>query len=276
MDITSLREHYERPDLTTRILEALAAAGIDTDQLTCADLELLDEFHLRGHAATSELAALAQLQPKHEVLDLGCGLGGPARHLAAAYGCQVVGLDLAASNCAAATELTQRVGLSDRVRFRQGDMRQMPFADAAFDRVWLQHSLLNIPDKAALVREVRRVLRPHGKLVLHEVCAGSGAPVHLPVPWATEPGHSHLVGAAEMRSLWEATELRPEIWQDVTGITLDWLDGLAAGLAPKAPNSRPRPGLGLVMGPNAGLKSRNLGRNLREGRVVVVWGVFAV
>jgi len=275
MDLTSLREHYERPDLTARIIEALAAVGIAAEQLTRADLELLDEFHLRGHAATSELAELAGLQPEHEVLDLGCGLGGPARHLAAVHGCRVMGLDLATSYCEAAAELTRRVGLADRVRFRQGDMRQMPFANAAFDRVWLQHSLMNIPDKAALAREVRRVLRPRGKVVLHEVCAGTGAAVHLPVPWAREPAHSHLVTAVEMRDLWRATGLGQEIWQDVTDITLDWLDGLATGLAAKAPNPNPRPGLGLVMGPDAGQKSRNLGRNLREGRVVVVWGVFA-
>jgi ubiquinone/menaquinone biosynthesis C-methylase UbiE len=275
MKTDSLHDHYDQPDLTARILAALEQAGFDIDALACSDLELLDEFHLRGHAATRELALAAALQPDHHVLDLGCGIGGPARHLATVSGCRVEGLDLVASYCEAATELTRRVGLADRVRFLQGDMRALPYADETFDRVWSQHALMNIPDKAALAAEARRVLRPRGKVVLYEVCAGDGKSVHLPVPWAGVAGHSHLVMPAEMRRIWTAMGLREEAWHDVTKEVIAWLDGVTAGLSNKRPGARPRPGLGLLMGPDAALKSANLGRNLREGRVVVAWGVFA-
>ena len=277
MAASSPHDHYHQPDLTARILAALRDAGLDADHLTRDDLDLLDEFHIRGRAATRELAALADLRPGLTVLDLGCGLGGPARLLADEFGCRVTGLDLVPEYCAAAAELTRRTGLADLVTFRQGDMGDLPFADGSFDRVWSQHTQMNIADKAALAAEAVRVLRPGGKAVFYEVCAGNGGPIHLPVPWASVPEHSHLCGAGAWRDLLAAAGLRECSWADVTEAAMAWIDGLAAGpgAAPAAPSPAGRPGLGLVMGPQAGAKSRNLARNLREGRVVVVQGVFA-
>ena len=274
--LKSLNDHYSQPDLTKRILKALLDAGLDPAQLKCDDLELLDEFHIRGKQATRELANLCQLQKNHEVLDLGCGIGGPARFMAEEFGCRVLGLDLVQPYCDAATELTKLTGLGDRVSFQQGDMCEMPFADAAFDRVWSQHTLMNIADKAALATEIRRVLRPGGKAVFYEVCTGDGEPVHLPVAWASEPAHSHLCSPEELRSILADSGLTEAVWEDVTGVCLDWLNGMVANLQNRRVDSRPRPSLGLLMGKDAGAKSRNLGRNLREGRIVVVRGVFTV
>ena len=273
MSFSSLHNHYHQPDLTQKILGALAKAGIDPDCLSRNDLDLLDEFHIRGRAATLELATMAQLNSGHNVLDLGCGIGGPARHLAAEYGCNVVGLDLVASYCEAAVELTRLVGLNHLVSFQQGDMNEMPFPDASFDCVWSQHTLMNIPDKAALTLEIRRVLRPHGKVVVYEVCQGNGDSIDLPVPWASTPDHSHLCSESELRKKLADAGLLPEVWEDVTGACLAWIDGLAEGLNNMSGNARPRPGLGLLMGADAGAKSRNLVRNLREGKIVVVQGV---
>ena len=272
--IKSLNDHYHQPDLKTRIIKALLAAGLDPAQLKCEDLELQDEFHIRGKQATRELAAFCQLQENHEVLDLGCGIGGPARFMAEEFGCRVLGLDLVQSYCDAATELTKLTGLDHRVSFQRGDMCEMPFADAAFDRVWSQHTLMNIADKAALATEIRRVLRPGGKAVFYEVCTGDGKPVHLPVAWASEPAHSHLCKPDELRSFLAASGLVEDVWEDVTGVCLDWLNGMVANLQNRQVDSRPRPSLGLLMGKDAGAKSRNLGRNLHEGRIVVVRGVF--
>lgn len=274
MNIDSLQSHYHQPDLTEQILAALRKADVDTEDLTRDDLDLLDEFHIRGRAATVELAAMADLKAEHEVLDLGCGVGGPARFLAAEYGCQVVGLDLVAAYCDAATELTRRVGLADQVKFKQGDMREMPFDDNSFDRVWSQHTTMNIPDKAALAGEMRRVLRPGGKAVLYEVCAGNGGEVLLPVPWASDPEHSHLLDAPGLRSVMVASGLQEEQWEDVSDVAVAWINALITGMNGKAPKNPGRPGLSLLMGANAGQKGQNMGRNLKEGRISVVRGVF--
>ncbi len=273
---SSLKDHYHQPDLTARIAKALQDAGMDLGHLQCSDLELLDEFHIRGKQATRDLAVLARLQNNHQVLDLGCGIGGPARFLAQEFGCRVLGLDLVASYCEAATELTRLTGLADLVRFQQGDMGEMPLANHAFDRVWSQHSLMNIPNLETLAAEVKRVLRPDGKAVFYEVCAGNGTPVHLPVAWASIPEQSHLRRAEELRNILVNAGMVEEVWEDVTDVSLAWLDAVVANLNNQPADSRPRPGLGLLMGKNAALKSKNLGRNLREGRIVVVRGVFKV
>ncbi len=272
----SLHDHYHQPDLTARILKALRRAGLDPDHLKYADLELLDEFHIRGKQATRELAALCGLQENHEVLDLGCGIGGPARVLAAEFGCRVLGLDLVTSYCEAARVLTKLTGLEGKVGFLQGDMAEMPFVEASFDRVWSQHTLMNIADKAALATEVRRLLRPGGKAVFYEVCSSSSEPVHLPVAWASAPQHNHLCRANELRSLLTASGLVEEVWEDVSEASLAWLENMFDRLKNPSESPRPRLGPGLLMGSEAALKSRNLGRNLREGRVVVVRGVFKI
>ena len=110
--IEAVREHYSPSNLTARIIGLLADLAPGAQRLTVDQLAPLDQFHTRGLAATSELAGLAGIDGQTEVLDLGSGLGGPARYLAATYGCQVVGVDLSPEFVEAAAYLAQRCGLS--------------------------------------------------------------------------------------------------------------------------------------------------------------------
>jgi ubiquinone/menaquinone biosynthesis C-methylase UbiE len=87
------------------------------------------------------------LEPGVTVLDVGCGLGGPARFLAATYGCHVTGIDLSQPFIEAARMLTERSGLADRVTFLQTNALELPFADAFFDHAWTQHAAMNIADR---------------------------------------------------------------------------------------------------------------------------------
>src|SRR5713101_7531956 len=97
--------HYGRQDLAEVIWAALTAAGQDLDRLKPEDLAPVDEFHIRGREATIELASQVGLNSNHKVLDVGSGVGGASRYLAAAYGCQVIGLDLTAEYCRVAQSL---------------------------------------------------------------------------------------------------------------------------------------------------------------------------
>jgi len=131
-------------DLGDDILDALEAAGKDVDALSREDIASFDEFHIRGLEATREVADLAEIKAHSRVLDVGCGIGGPARTLASEYGCDVVGIDIVEEYCRAATLFTERVELTDKVSFQHVNALDLPFEDEEFDVVWFEHSLPNI------------------------------------------------------------------------------------------------------------------------------------
>jgi len=269
----SLNDHYGQPDLSGKIRQAFERLGIKPEEVTREDLANLDEIHIRGLEATLELGKLAGLEPGMRVLDVGCGIGGPARTLAAEFGCEVVGLEIVGEFCRAAAMLTEWVGMTDRVSFHEGDMRAMPFADADFDLVFTQHTVMNVADKTALFGEIRRVLKDPGMFLLYEVCGDDDAALHYPVPWAGGPDISFLTTADALRGLITAGGFTEKHWADVTGQALDWFDGLAAGMRKTVPR-RMGPNVGVILGSDAAEKSRNLLRNLREGRIQVVQGLF--
>ncbi len=265
--------HYGRPGLGDIILDALRAGGKDLDNLTPDDLAPVDQFHTRGREATLELLRLAEFQAGMHVLDVGGGIGGPARTLASVAGCRVTVLDLTEEFCRVGEMLTARLGLSGRVTFRHGSALEMPFPDASFDGVWTQHSSMNIEDKARLYAEMFRVLRPGGRLALHEIMAGETGPIHFPVPWAGEPSISFLRRPDEVRALLAATGFKERAWLDVTAPALEFFDRLQARAA--APASGPPPlGINLQLGPAFGEMAANQVRNIREGRVAIIQAVF--
>ncbi len=271
----SLNDHYGQSDLSGKIRQAFGRLGIAPEEVTREDLANLDEIHIRGLEATLELGKLAELKPGMRVLDVGCGVGGPARTLAAEFGCEVAGLEIVGEFCLAAEMLTEWVGLADRVSFREGDMRSMPFADAEFDLVFTQHTVMNVAEKAGLFTEFRRVIKPPGGVLIYEVCGDRDAPLHYPVPWAGGADISFLTTADELRGLITAAGFSEKHWTDVTSQALDWFDGMAAGMRKTVPK-RMGPNVGVILGPDAAEKSRNLLRNLREGRIQVLQGYFVI
>ena len=156
----AIQTHYTRSDLANVILAALEKAGKDVSRLTPEDLAPIDEFHIRGRAATLELARAAGLDATRRVLDVGSGVGGTSRCLAKEFGCRVTGIDLTDEYCRAATILSAKIGLAELVDYRQGDATNLPFDDRSFDVVWTEHVAMNIPDKSRLYREMHRVLKP--------------------------------------------------------------------------------------------------------------------
>ena len=163
-ETASVQRHYTRFDLAERIVDSLRQSGADLDALTLDDLWPIDEFHIRGREATTELAALGALSPGTSVLDVGCGIGGPSRVLVARHGCRVTGIDLVAEYCWVATMLALRVCRDQAVRYCQASALGLPFGAATFDVVWTQHASMNIEDKQRLYGEMFRVVRPGGRL----------------------------------------------------------------------------------------------------------------
>jgi SAM-dependent methyltransferase len=271
-DTRSLQQHYSQDGLLERILGALQACGKDPAALTQDALAPVDEFHTRGRHATRELAELAGFRADESVLDVGSGLGGPARFLAANYGCQVTGVDLMAEFCAVANELSQRCGLAGRTRFQPGNALGLPFPDASFDAAWTIQVQMNISDKERFYGEIARVLRPGGRFVFQDICAGNGAPLDFPVAWASEAAHSHLVPPDAMRKLVAGTGLQERNWRDVTAGTIAWR---RAQLAKGAGTAAASPlGMHLVMGAQFAQKQANALRATEDGRLAFVQGLF--
>ena len=136
--------HYsENLQLAAAIGEKLQSAGKDLKKLTTADLVVVDEFHIRGRKATLELGEKMNLNARSHVLDIGSGLGGPARTLAEIYGCRVTGVDLTQAFCDAATAMSDWVGLDSRVSFKQGNATNLPFENQTFDAAMTIHAPKN-------------------------------------------------------------------------------------------------------------------------------------
>jgi ubiquinone/menaquinone biosynthesis C-methylase UbiE len=266
----AINQHYGQAELGAKILTALRAAGKNLEALTRDDLVSFDEQHDGGREGTRELARLAGLRAGMHVLDIGSGLGGPARTLAAEYSCQVTGLDLTEEACQAAEMLTSRVGLSERVTFRQGDALHLPFDPGSFDVVWTQYALMNIADKTRLVQEAHRVLRPEGLLVCGAIMAGPVPEIHFPVFWANDPTLNFLSSPEAFRHLVIATGFTERAWEDVTAWALDM--GRRRQAAP--PGERSPLGLHVVIAGDIPQMLANVLRNFEESRTVAVRVVY--
>jgi ubiquinone/menaquinone biosynthesis C-methylase UbiE len=257
-------EHYTRVDVSAAIATALQAIGKGAGPLSLDDLAPIDEFHVRGRAATAELTGALGLSSGMRVLDVGSGIGGPARYVAATYDCAIVGIDLTEEFCRVAGMLAERVGLGDRVEYRPGNALALPFADGAFDAAYTQHAAMNIEDKARLYAEVWRVLEPGARFGIYDLLQGEGGDVLYPVPWARDPTTSFLVRPAALRALLEAAGFAVESWRDTTAESRLWMEEMKARAAePNAPPSVLR----LLFAEDAQTIVRNLARNLLEDRV---------
>ncbi len=270
----SINEHYGRRDVSESILAALRDAGKDVDALTREDLEALDQFHIGGVGATRELAGLAHLESGMHVLDLGCGVGGPARTLAAEFGCVVTGVDLTEEFCLAADMLTARVGLGESVSFRVGDAQKIPVDDASFDVAWMQHMSMNVEDKAAMFAEVRRILKPDGRLVIYEICAGPNrAALHFPLPWATDESLSFVVTVNEMCDALCEKGFVEVARRDVTALAIEWFSAMKSDVLHSA-GAPPRVGLSTISGPDFPKRAANVRRNMEELKLVLIQAVY--
>ena len=265
--LEGVRDHYRGTGLAERLKTALAVFGPEDERLTPQQLAPLDHFHTRGIAASAELAKLAGITADMSVLDVGSGVGGPARLLAATAGCRVIGVDLSEPFVEAARYVTERTGQGGQVTFEAASALALPFGDGAFDAVFLQHVAMNIVDRPRLYREIRRVLREAGRFATYDVVSND-AELHYPVPWARTAATSFLLSATATREAVEQAGFRTLVWQDDSEAAKAWFERVRASGPPPSPN------LSVVMGPEFPALTANLARNLGEDRIGILTAVF--
>ncbi len=265
---TGIQRHYGSTAIVQRVFNAVADSGQDVSRLTAEMLYPYDQFHGRGLVATRENAAKLNLDASMHVLDVGSGVGGPGRYMAHTFGCRVTGIDLTNDFVAAAKELTERCGLSDKVEFHQGDALAMPFGEASFDAAYCLNVSMNIRDKTGLAREICRVLKPRGRLVWTKAAQGAGGPPHYPLPWASNPDISFLVSPAELRRAMEGAGLRIVEW-------IDESEAMRAAFAQTGRNPQQTSSsmTRVIMGDDFPERVKNIGRNVLEQRIVLIFAI---
>lgn len=266
-NVDTVRNHYGTQSLLDRLKAALIVFGPDDQPLRPDQLGPLDQFHTLGAKATADLAELAGIEVATRVLDVGSGLGGPARFLAVNIGCRVMGVDLNPPFVEAARFLSRRTGQGDLTTFQTATALDLPFIPGAFDAVLLQHVAMNIADRAGLYREIRRVLVRGGRFATFDVVRATGEPTY-PLPWARTPEGSFLLGADATRAAVEAAGFQLVTWRDDTQAAGAWFAKLRETGFPPGPN------LGLVMGDDFPELTGNLARGLLDGRLGVVTAIF--
>ena len=254
--------HYTSGELLARLDARLRDDGVDPAHPTFEALAPYDHFHGRGLDATEDMANLLRISGTNHILDVGSGIGGPARYFARRFGCRVSGIDLTAEFCDVARHLTSLLGLEGHVSIEQGDALAVPFADAAFDGAYSMNVAMNIADKRALYREIRRVLKPGGWLALSDVVRGSGGEPDYPTPWARTASTSFLATLDETRANLAASGFAIESLRDTTEASHAWAARSRAVV--KAGGQPPHRAVSLIHGALAEEIMANTGRALRE------------
>ena len=260
-------KHYGRPGLEQAILEALKKSGKTIDRLTASDLSGADEFHLGLRQATVELARNLGLAQGIELLDIGSGLGGPARYFAEFCDCRVTGIDLTDEYVQTATALTRRCGLSDKVHFHRASALALPFAENTFDVATMIHVGMNIEDKAQLFAEARRVLRQDGHFAVYDIMRISAAELPYPMPWAETAATSFVATPETYHQLLIASGFEVTQEHDRRDMALSLGREMRENAAK---HGAPPLGLHILMGPATPQRLGNLMGALQQGLIAPI------
>lgn len=264
--------HYATGSVLDRIEAGLRQAGLDPEAMGFDDLKPADEFHTGGFEATLALLDPLKITPRMQVVDLGCGIGGTARHIAHRYGARVTGIDLTDDFVRAGTALNARLGFGDRVSLRQGSVLDLPLEDACADLAVMLHVGMNVADKETLFHEAARVLKAGGRFALFDVMRGpNDEELVFPLPWSTVPETSHVAAPGLYRRAAFAAGLEQEAERDRSDFAMDFFARMRARVAAEGP---PALGVHLMMGETAKVKLDTYLDNLSAGRVAPTEMVF--
>jgi SAM-dependent methyltransferase len=259
----AIADHWGRGDVYSLIVSALNKMSKPLEGLTVEDLAPVDHFHARGFPATVELADRLPIKAGQHIVDIGCGLGGPARYIAKRFQCNVSGLDITEPFVEAANKLTALLRMEHQVKIVHGDGERLPYPDCQFDGAYTQHVTMNVADRPRFFAEAYRVLKPGAFFALTEHGLGPKGNPHYPVPWSADGTGAYLVTPSETRAFVEKTGFEAIVVED-TGAK--YVDAYRMAIEKAEQGTLPPLGIHLLMGETAAQKTRNAARNIEEGR----------
>jgi ubiquinone/menaquinone biosynthesis C-methylase UbiE len=259
----AIADHWGSGDVYALIVAALGRMSRPLDAVTVEDLAPVDHFHARGFPATVELADLLPVEAGQHIVDIGCGLGGPARYIAQRFKCKVSGLDITPAFVEAANRLTALLRMEDQVTIRHGDGQRLPYADAAFDGAYTQHVTMNVTDRRKFFAESHRVLKRGAFFALTEHCLGPKGDPRYPAPWSADGTGAYLVTPAETRALLEAAGFADIVLEYTRA---RYVAGYRTAIENAEKGMQSPLGIHLLMGETALEQTRNAVRNIEEGR----------
>ena len=210
----TISDHWGSGDVYSLIVSALEQTVKHLDSLTVDDLAPVDHLHARGFPATVELGDSLPIQPQQHILDIGCGVGGPARYFAQRFQCNVSGVDITKPFVEAANKLTHLLRMDNLVTIEHGDGHQLPYENAVFNGAYTQHVTMNVADRTQFFAEAYRVLKPGAFFALTEHGLGpTGNPIY-PLPWSEDGGGAYLVSPEDTRELLEAAGFENIVMED--------------------------------------------------------------
>lgn len=259
----TIADHWAQGDVYSRIVSALKDMSRPLDSLTLEDLAPVDHFHARGFPATVELADRLPIARGQHILDIGCGLGGPARYFAKRFGCRVTGIDITLPFVEAGRKLTALLRMELQVAIDHGDAMRLPYESGTFDGACAQHVTMNIADRERFFAEALRVLKPGGFLALTEHGLGPSGNPHHPVPWSADGSGAYLVSP---ENTVEALRSQGFVDIEVEHTGAKYIAAYAVAIAKAEQGTLPPLGVHLLLGERALEKTRNAKRNIEEGR----------
>jgi ubiquinone/menaquinone biosynthesis C-methylase UbiE len=260
-------KHYSSGKLEQNLLAALTAAGKDIDKLKSEDLSGVDEMHLGGRLATIELAKDLGLVKDMQMLDVGSGLGGPARYFAEFRGCRVTGIDLTEEFVAVAKMITRRCGLGERATFKQASALDLPFADASFDAATMIHVGMNISDKAKVFGEVRRVVKKGGRFGVYDIMGMGAGELPFPMPWAAGSATSFVEPPETYRTLLKQAGFTLEAEHNRREFCMNIFKEMRERMAKEGPSPL---GAHIIMGDGAKERLDNVKNVLEKGAIAPI------